>query len=1474
MRRNPPARRLGVFAAAATLAMASSSAPDSFPMVDFQRMGTVNLGGAFSGLDWFSEQSPFAAASSSSQGTTFSSTGDTLVTRNDNGTYTVVASTNAGGTIKALCYSSKDDTLYAAGNFSSLASTSTSNIVAYSPSSKEFRTLQSGLPGTVDTLYCDDEHHEVWAGGTFAAPEGGGSGANVARWDTQAKQWTEVPFGGLNGPVDIIAPNQDGSSLYFGGEFTTQFADSTNATYQLLKSIPSAPNNTITTGKSGYLTPFTIPERASQWSGLDINAGPATSDSKYNDVKALVCPELGTWMARDGSPAKIEILSHAYLTGAGIRISNGRVGKSTSKAFTVISLPDNHKLSLTYTDPQTGQTATCTDDCPLSTDPNVGAQDFLFADGSLSITGFDLHITSWDGDAAALNYVELLSDGAYSSAVEAENHSLCGRSNNRVNAVGNWQPGESPSEIAGTVGGYLKADVPKSSTPDTALTLYPWVGSSAFYDIYLVIPGCNNLGDCATRTSVDVSVFPAQDSGAYLSNVQERVEDYTRVKIYSGWVEASTDAFSPTVNLKLAENPSGVDGDNYVLVASGVELVLTGVESNGQMPFPGTTTTRGQVTTANGQGISTPAAQYTGTAYTTRTDGVVMSGTVTMTAPPSLVTTNTTRVNQTRTSIRSAYGVFEWPRSSNVKTDTLMPNTTETQLTQIGFALAMAKNASADGNQFKISTINELKDHLFVGGRFTSRTGSISNVLLVDKGQSSPDALANSGLNGLVNTAAVVDNAIYFGGEFTGASQGGSDLKYIAKYDPDAKSWSPVGGGVDGPVRAIRAISGGLLVAGDFNFVLSNDSASASTGGFAVWNFTTNDWNDSGIIYGNGAACFDGKDANYVAGRFTGYSRNAAQGIAAIKSEKNKPATIESVKGASFTPGSGSGKASNATGSNSRRSFFSHFRHRLAPRADAPAINTAPAIAPATLTGAYWKNASSKADVVVLGGNFTAQSGSIKGVAFQEGDKLTGPSPPVDGVVRALEVHSDTLYVGGDGLRVDGLSNSGVHVYDLKGNEWRKNYIPPLATKSGDPTVNYIRNRPDTEDIIVAGDFATAGSLSCAGICMWQNNRWQALGSGLQNGEVKSFGFAGEKASSLFAGGSFTIQDASYYAAVFNFVNQSWTPIGKLPGPVLSIAVDDNNSTNVFASGYGESDNKPYLQRWDGKSWSEQNSSALLPGTTINNLAFVPLMDGHTHDVDGPIENNRLLMATGQVHLAQTGNVSSALYDGAKWIPYMVGSTAAGTLGAASGLFYSDRNFNFKLQHYLARGIVVLVAMAIATALILLLILLILLAAYCMRRYERRHRPQEIYEKAPSEVSSTHQIMLNSVQTALEQSLLTPGGVARAGAAGGVAGLAAANAAGKRRSERLSDHSHYTDDERPPENDEFLAAHSDGDSDDGGRETVMRYDFGGPDLETGELSMRAGQRVIILDDEQSDEWWYARDPATGREGVVPATYVL
>lgn len=73
------------------------------------------------------------------------------------------------------------------------------------------------------------------------------------------------------------------------------------------------------------------------------------------------------------------------------------------------SIPDNQVLTLTYNTPGTDETNTCSDNCPLSTDPSVAFQDFLFTGDS--ITGVQLNLKEWNGAGAGLHLLQLLSDG-------------------------------------------------------------------------------------------------------------------------------------------------------------------------------------------------------------------------------------------------------------------------------------------------------------------------------------------------------------------------------------------------------------------------------------------------------------------------------------------------------------------------------------------------------------------------------------------------------------------------------------------------------------------------------------------------------------------------------------------------------------------------------------------------------------------------------------------------------------------------------------------------------------------------------------------------------------------------------------------------------------------------------------------------------------------------------------------------------
>lgn len=74
----------------------------------------------------------------------------------------------------------------------------------------------------------------------------------------------------------------------------------------------------------------------------------------------------------------------------------------------------------------------------------------------------------------------------------------------------------------------------------------------------------------------------------------------------------------------------------------------------------------------------------------------------------------------------------------------------------------------------------------------------------------------------------------------------------------------------------------------------------------------------------------------------------------------------------------------------------------------------------------------------------------------------------------------------------------------------------------------------------------------------------------------------------------------------------------------------------------------------------------------MQQLAFVPLQN--THDGNSIIESDRMLLVSGALTINST-SVSSALYDGSTWYPYLVAQTASGGAGVVSNFFYSVQNF-------------------------------------------------------------------------------------------------------------------------------------------------------------------------------------------------------
>ena len=72
---------------------------------------------------------------------------------------------------------------------------------------------------------------------------------------------------------------------------------------------------------------------------------------------------------------------------------------------------------------------------------------------------------------------------------------------------------------------------------------------------------------------------------------------------------------------------------------------------------------------------------------------------------------------------------------------------------------------------------------------------------------------------------------------------------------------------------------------------------------------------------------------------------------------------------------------------------------------------------------------------------------------------------------------------------------------------------------------------------------------------------------------------------------------------------------------------------------------------------------------------MVPLQN--THDDNGIIEPDRVLMVSGTLSDSSFGNASSALFDGQSFTPYIVSTSQSGSPGAVSSLFHSFKTFSF-----------------------------------------------------------------------------------------------------------------------------------------------------------------------------------------------------
>lgn len=604
------------------------------------------------------------------------------------------------------------------------------------------------------------------------------------------------------------------------------------------------------------------------------------------------------------------------------------------------------------------------------------------------------------------------------------------------------------------------------------------------------------------------------------------------------------------------------------------------------------------------------------------------------------------------------------------------------------------------------ATVNSMLalSNLYVGGKFTSEMGG-SNFAVIDKGLSS---VQNSGLNGPVSHLfSSGKNSIIALGDFSNTAKfSSSGLSNIAQYNTSAKSWSSIGGGVNGNVESIVSYN----LNGTLGFALSGNFTQVSNyevPGFALWLPGYQQWLQASPL-----------NQTYVVGRLSsgqsvGLTEVYFGSLQLFDAQASGAVFIDSNFDVTPMPFSlSSSSSSNSSSSLSKRAQIMSQSGNT--------INTA-----------VFANDS----VTVLGGHFRAldsQGSTVENLLILNSNSsfgLTDNGLQGNNSVVELLVDGSKLYVGGTFNATIGEFNVGsLLIYDLNNQSYAQNQ--PAGLSGGQQTVTSLNIRPDTQQLIVMGSFEKAGSLGCAAFCIYdlQATRWLTPASGL-SGLISTSVFIGTDII-LFAG-DVQLNSTEMYFGQYDFTTSSFQACQSLssglPGPVNSFVLNGDGVESVFASGLDTKTNAAYLSHWNNSIWTRLDS-VFGTGTVITQLSLLQLTNQHTSN--SVLPKDEILMVTGSLVLQQFGTVSAALFDGVNWQPLYLTSNGVGQSGTINAVFsQSTSSFNFLIgKSYLKKGFVVLIALALAVGLILLIILLGFLVSHIRRR-------RQGYRPAPSRVS-------------------------------------------------------------------------------------------------------------------------------------------
>jgi hypothetical protein len=504
--------------------------------LDLSNLGRVALAGDFNGISLyeFEGQNENGFSTNGSQ---------SILARFPNGGFANLAAADAG--IQAMCSFIMSNGAMAGvvvgGNFTSLGGMESQGAAMFNPNTSAVVPL-TGLSGQVSALLCDQATNTVYVGGSFRAA----NSTNAIAW-VGTSGWTNLPFAGFNGPVTSISKAANGH-IIFGGQFT---------------------------GLGNATTSFNEPDQQIvNIAGASISAVSSSTTTGFSDPKNIVCKTSGTdaagstWLLADNSAGSWKASFSFGFQPTKLRLWNTHLDGRGTKTWRYTAMPINGIMNFTYIDPVTGLNASCTSECPLSSNASIKYQDFHFVN-VIGMNGFQIDISAFYGSGGGLNGIELFQDDIFAYAINTFNEPSCASISIASNATttGPWTV--TPSRDSGSE--YLTASITGTST-DSVIFL-PDIKQSGNYSVNMYTPGCIQDNTCSSRGRVNVTgVMASGTSGALFSTEVFQTNNYDKYdQIYFGYIEAGSTSFRPSVTLSAA---TGQSLTNLTIVAQRVGFTL------------------------------------------------------------------------------------------------------------------------------------------------------------------------------------------------------------------------------------------------------------------------------------------------------------------------------------------------------------------------------------------------------------------------------------------------------------------------------------------------------------------------------------------------------------------------------------------------------------------------------------------------------------------------------------------------------------------------------------------------------------------------------------------------------------------------------------------------------------------------------------------------------------------------------------